>query len=100
MTPFTVPGVVILASSVVKRSIPPVFSSTPISTLTPHTITTTDHGTLFRTGPPGAHPTSTSRLAPANPDRPGFAFRTTTPPIHTAVTASVTQCIGDIGETA
>jgi hypothetical protein len=81
----------------VKRSIPPVFSSTPTSTLTPHTITRTGHGTVLTTGPSRAAPVSTSRLAAPKAESPGWALKRTTPAIHAAVTKSVSQCTLESG---
>ena len=91
IAPFTVPGVATRASSVVNRSMPPVFSSTPIRTLTPHTMTITAHGTWWIHFVSSPSPDRMSTLAAAKAVSPGLSLNATTATIQSASTPRVPQ---------
>ena len=92
ITPLTVAGVAMRASSVLNRSMPPVPSSTPISTLTPHTITITAHGTCAQHRRVVARAHQHEQRRPRRTPRdPRFTFRNTTATTQTAPTTSVIQ---------
>ena len=76
-----------------NKSIPPVCSSTAISTETPQTIMMMPHGidcTAARSLPA---PASSSSDAAAKAENPRFSLKITTPAIHRAIAASVVSCI-------
>ena len=91
IVPFTVRGVAIFASKVVKRSMPPVFSSTPISTLTPHTIRITAHGICRTLSASSPSFDMISTVAATKADNPGFSLRNTTASTQSTMTPIVSQ---------
>jgi hypothetical protein len=72
MTPLTVCGVAIAARPDVNRSMPPLWSITPIRTLTPQTIMITDQGTARTVSTSSAIASTINTDAAMNADRPGF----------------------------
>ena len=92
ITPFTLAGDATRASRSVKSTRPPVPSSTPISTLTPQTITSTDQGTARSIAASSPVRASTSTAAAAKAASPRLTFNTTTAITQIVPTASVIRC--------
>src|SRR5688572_10346242 len=92
-TPFSDAGLARRASIDVNSSMPPVFSSTEISTVTPQTMTMTPHGTRFMASDSSATRISTSTDAARNAANPTLSWNPTTPTIHAPITAIVSQCL-------
>ena len=89
MAPLAVPGVAMRASSPVIRSMPPVFSSTPTSKLTPETMSKTAHGTPRIAASSSPQRAKMSKAAAANAESPGFRRKKTTPATQSPSTTSV-----------
>ena len=91
ITPVTVAGVDTRASRSVNRSIPCVRSSTPMSTVTPHTINTTFHGIRLIVSFSSAAPASDRIVAPVSAAIPTCMSNATTTTTNDARTAIVNQ---------
>ena len=77
----------------VKRSRPPVWPSTSMSTVTPHTIMMTRHGMIFTASSSSPALSRLSSTAPANAPSPTSTSRKMTLTMSVAMTARVTRCV-------
>ena len=78
-----------LDSRSVNSFMPPVFSSSPISTVTPQTMMIVLHGMRLIASPSSAARASASSTAPANAAMPMLNLKKTTPRISPTITTSV-----------
>ena len=81
----------------VKSDMPWVFSSTPMSTVTPHTISTTPHGIRLMASFSSPALTSESTVAPVSAAIPTWNSNRMTPSTTEASTPSVSQCLASNG---
>ncbi len=89
IAPFTVAGDEIFASSEVKSSIPPVFSSSAMSVVIPVTMTTIPSGNRLKAATSSHTRSKISNAAATNAESPIGSLKNTAPTIHAAIIASV-----------
>ena len=91
-TALTVPGDDTLASRSVNSDMPCVFSSTPMSTVTPQTISTTPHGMRLMASFSSPALSSDRIVAPTSAAIPTCRLKRITPSTTAASTPMVSQC--------